>query len=53
MTSWGLLLSDAQATRVLLQQPWLLWPIAPVIIAALSFNLLGDDIRDAVDPFAV
>jgi peptide/nickel transport system permease protein len=53
MTSWGLLLSDAQATRVLLQQPWLLWPIAPVMITALCFNLLGDGIRDAVDPYAV
>jgi len=53
MTSWGVLLSQAQKTRVLLQQPWLLWPIAPVLMTALSFNLLGDAIRDAVDPFAV
>jgi len=53
MTSWGLLLSQAQETRVLLQKPWYLWPIAPVVITALSFNLLGDGIRDAIDPFAV
>jgi peptide/nickel transport system permease protein len=53
MTSWGLLLSQAQETRVLLQKPWLLWPIAPVVITALSFNLIGDAIRDAIDPFAV
>ena len=53
MTSWGLLLSQAQETRVLLQKPWLLWPIAPVMITALGFNLVGDAIRDAVDPFAV
>jgi peptide/nickel transport system permease protein len=52
MTSWGLLLNEAQATRVLLQQPWLLWPIIPVIITAISFNLLGDGLRDAADPFA-
>ena len=52
MTSWGLLLSDAQAIRVLLQQPWLLWPIAPVMITALTFNLMGDGMRDAVDPYA-
>jgi len=52
MTSWGLLLSEAQATRVLLQQPWLLWPIVPVMITAISFNLLGDGFRDAADPFA-
>ena len=53
MTSWGLLLSEAQATRVLLQQPWLLWPIAPVMLTAICYNLLGDGLRDAADPFAV
>jgi peptide/nickel transport system permease protein len=52
MTSWGLLLSQAQETRILLQKPWLLWPIAPVVIASLSFNLVGDAIRDAIDPYA-
>lgn len=52
MTSWGLLLSQAQETRVLLQKPWLLWPIVPVMITALAFNLVGDAIRDAVDPFS-
>ncbi len=52
MTSWGLLLSEAQATRVLLQQPWLLWPILPVMLTAIAFNLLGDGLRDAADPFA-
>jgi peptide/nickel transport system permease protein len=52
MTSWGLLLNEAQATRVLLQQPWLLWPIVPVMVTAISFNLLGDGLRDAADPFA-
>lgn len=52
MTSWGLLLSEAQRVRVLLQQPWLLWPILPVMVAAVSFNLLGDGLRDAADPFA-
>jgi peptide/nickel transport system permease protein len=53
MTSWGLLLSQAQETRVLLQKPWLLWPVAPVVITSLSFNLIGDAIRDAVDPYSV
>jgi peptide/nickel transport system permease protein len=52
MTSWGLLLSEAQAVRVLLQQPWLLTPIVPVMVTAISFNLLGDGLRDAADPFA-
>jgi peptide/nickel transport system permease protein len=52
MTSWGLLLSNAQKLRVLILQPWLLWPIVPVMIAAMSFNMLGDGLRDAADPFA-
>jgi peptide/nickel transport system permease protein len=52
MTSWGLLLSDAQQLQVLLQKPWLLWPIVPVMITAISFNLVGDGLRDAADPFA-
>lgn len=51
MTSWGLLLSDAQQLSVLLKQPWLLWPIVPVIVTAVSFNLVGDGLRDAADPF--
>lgn len=52
MTSWGLLLNEAQHSRVLLQQPWLLTPAIFVIVTIISFNFLGDGIRDAADPFA-
>jgi len=52
MTSWGVLLEEAQHVRVLLLHPWLLAPAVAVIIAILSFNFLGDGIRDAADPFA-
>jgi len=52
MTSWGVLLSEAQETRVLLQQPWLLTPVAFVMLVAIAFNFLGDGLRDAADPFA-
>jgi peptide/nickel transport system permease protein len=51
MTSWGLLLNEAQNTRVLLQQPWLLTPAIFVIATIISFNFLGDGLRDAADPF--
>ena len=51
MTSWGLLLNEAQQTRVLLQQPWLLLPALFVIVAIIAFNFIGDGIRDAADPF--
>ena len=52
MTSWGLLLNEAQHVRVLLQQPWLLTPAIFVIATIISFNFLGDGLRDAADPFA-
>lgn len=52
MTSWGVLLSDAQAVRVFLQQPWLLLPGLFVMVTIVSFNFVGDGLRDAADPFA-
>lgn len=50
--SWGVLLKDAQAIRVLAHSPWLLWPGLFVIIAILCFNFVGDGLRDAADPYA-
>lgn len=52
MTSWGVLLQDAQHVNVILQYPWLLLPGLFVILAVLAFNFLGDGIRDAADPFS-
>jgi peptide/nickel transport system permease protein len=52
LVSWGLLLSDAQHVRVLLQQPWILTPALFVITTVIAFNFLGDGLRDAADPFA-
>jgi peptide/nickel transport system permease protein len=49
--SWGVLLQDAQNIQSLAISPWLLIPAFPVIIAVLSFNFLGDGIRDAADPY--
>jgi peptide/nickel transport system permease protein len=50
--SWGVLLRDAQFIRVLASAPWLLLPGLFVIIAILSFNFVGDGLRDAADPYA-
>ena len=48
-SSWGTLLSEAP--QFYLQVPWLMiWPGLAVLITTLSFNLLGDGLRDAVDP---
>jgi peptide/nickel transport system permease protein len=49
--SWGNMLSLATNASILVLQPWLVWPPAILIIlTVLSFNLLGDGLRDALDP---
>ena len=49
--SWGVLLQEAQNIQTIAQAPWLLLPGAFVIIAVLAFNLVGDGLRDAADPY--
>ena len=49
--SWGVLLQNAQNIRSLSQSPWLLIPGLFVIATVLSFNFLGDGLRDASDPY--
>ncbi len=51
--SWGSLLRDAQQVSVVVQHPWLLIPAAAVLITVLLFSLLGDGLRDAVDPYSI
>lgn len=49
--SWGNLLSVATNASILVLQPWLVWPPAiMIILTVLAFNLLGDGLRDALDP---
>ncbi len=49
--SWGNMLSLATNASVLALQPWLVWPPAGLIVlTVLSFNLLGDALRDTLDP---
>ncbi len=50
--SWGVLLQEAQNIRAVAQAPWLLFtPAAAIVISVLSFNFLGDGLRDAADPY--
>jgi peptide/nickel transport system permease protein len=47
--SWGVMLTDAQS--FMSQAPWLaLAPGVAIFATTLSFNLLGDGLRDALDP---
>lgn len=51
ITSWGVLLNEAQNINVVALYPWLMLPVANVIIVVLAFNFLGDGLRDAADPY--
>jgi len=47
--SWGRMLSDAQP--VFTAAPWMmLFPGAALLLTTLAFNLVGDGLRDALDP---
>ena len=49
--SWGVLLQDAMNVRAVALYPWLMWPVAFVIVTVLMFNFVGDGMRDAADPY--
>ena len=51
ITSWGVLLNEAQNINVVALYPWLMLPVLPVIIVILAFNFFGDGLRDAADPY--
>jgi peptide/nickel transport system permease protein len=47
--SWGSMLNSA--THFIAQAPWMaVWPGLAIFSLVLSFNLLGDGLRDALDP---
>jgi peptide/nickel transport system permease protein len=51
VTSWGVLLNEAQNINVVALYPWLMLPVLPVIVVILAFNFFGDGLRDAADPY--
>jgi peptide/nickel transport system permease protein len=51
VTSWGVLLNEAQNINVVALYPWLMLPVVPVFIVVLAFNFFGDGLRDAADPY--
>ncbi len=49
--SWGNMINEGQ--RYYRTAPWLvLYPGSLIALSVLAFNLLGDGLRDAVDPYA-
>jgi peptide/nickel transport system permease protein len=51
VTSWGVLLNEAQDLTAIQIYPWIMTPMIPVVIVILAFNFLGDGLRDAADPY--
>lgn len=48
--SWGNMLKEAQEFTNIVSRPWLLTPGFLIFIAVLCFNLIGDTVRDVLDP---
>jgi peptide/nickel transport system permease protein len=51
LTSWGVLLQEVSSVRAIRFAPWWLIPVPFIILAVLAFNMLGDGLRDAMDPY--
>ena len=49
--SFGVMLQKAQNVETLALHPWLMLPALAVVIIVLSFNFMGDGLRDAADPY--
>jgi len=48
--SWGNMLQAALSITDLDDHPWVLWPGLFIFLAVMGFNLVGDALRDALDP---
>lgn len=50
-SSWGLMLSQAQDSKVFMMNLWwLLIPGGAIFVTVIAYNVLGDALRDIVDP---
>ncbi len=52
VVSWGVMLQDCMNMTTVANYPWLLVPVMMIILTVLSFNFLGDGMRDAADPYS-
>jgi peptide/nickel transport system permease protein len=53
LTSWGVLLQEAQNLESLVLYPWVFAPAVFIVVVILAFSFLGDGLRDAADPYTV
>jgi ABC-type dipeptide/oligopeptide/nickel transport system permease subunit len=47
--SWGVMLTDAQS-YMFLDQNLAIWPGLAIFLVVFGFNVLGDGVRDSLDP---
>jgi len=52
LTSWGVLLQEAGTVSAIRFTPWELWTVIFILITIMAYNMLGDGLRDAMDPYA-
>ncbi|MBI5770626.1 MAG: ABC transporter permease [Verrucomicrobia bacterium] len=52
VVSWGVMLQDCLSLQTVADHPWLLMPVVFIVLTVLSFNFLGDGLRDAADPYS-
>jgi peptide/nickel transport system permease protein len=48
--SWGNLLSDVMSIVKIKFYPWILWPSFFIFLTVVCFNVIGDALRDSLDP---
>ncbi len=53
VTSWGVLIQEAQNFQTIAHFPWLFLPAVFMAIAILAFSYMGDGLRDAIDPYTI
>lgn len=51
LTSWGVLLQEAMTVYAIRFAPWLLWTVPFLLLVIFAYNMLGDGLRDALDPY--
>lgn len=52
IVSWGVMLQDCMDVQAVRYYPWLMMPVFLIMTTVLSFNFVGDGLRDAADPYS-
>jgi peptide/nickel transport system permease protein len=50
--SWGTMLQNANTVRSISFAPWYLFVVPFILLAIMAYNMLGDGLRDAMDPYS-